>query len=160
MTCVASPVGYANGSALLVGAAVVRGGAGAVVVRGGAGFEVRGRDVLGAGDVEAGELGAAAADDVRAASPVGLPAVVDAHAVSTRTAPIAADRERTRTRPGCHVTPMRIRGWVVGASHCISATRLLSGMATHPAVGWPSVTCRNTALPAPGRTPVAELRVL
>jgi predicted NBD/HSP70 family sugar kinase len=52
-------------------------------------------------------------------------------------------RKTTNTRPGCHATPIRIRGWVDGASHCMIETRLLCGIATQPAVAAPSVTCRK-----------------
>jgi hypothetical protein len=81
--------------------------------------------------------------------------LLDVQAASGRAAVISAVTEQRtgrRTRPGCHEKPMRIRGWVDGASHRMIVTRLLIGIETQPAVGLPSVTCRKNALPPPCRT--------
>jgi hypothetical protein len=49
-------------------------------------------------------------------------------------APTAHVRKTTATHSGCHATPMRIRGWVDGASHCMIGTSRLCAIATQPAV--------------------------
>jgi hypothetical protein len=49
-------------------------------------------------------------------------------------------QRRPNMLPGCHATPMRMRGAAAGVSHCMIGTRLVCGIATHPAVGVPSVT--------------------
>ena len=59
-----------------------------------------------------------------------------------------------------YTTPIRMRGWVLGASHRNVLMTLVWGMATQPAVGCPSVTCRKNALPAPGLVPPGALGVL
>ncbi|MDT4891706.1 MAG: hypothetical protein QOE97_741 [Pseudonocardiales bacterium] len=103
-------------------------------------------EVCGAEDPvdAAGEL-AGGVDGVAA---TGLPACVEVHAVSITSAPaVTARTKRTGTGPECHATPMRILGWVAGVSHCMIDTRLPCGIATQPAVGPPSVTCRKNAEP-------------
>jgi hypothetical protein len=168
-TRVAVPVPYASGSA---------GGRG-VVVTGGGGGTGRLEVAAGVRGVERGvpaglllrvaavELGDVAGMEVllgvdgaalRAAG--WLPAELHAARVSSERATRMARRGATSTRPGCHATPMRMRGWAAGVSHRMIDTSVLCGIATHPAVGPPSVTCRKNALPAPARTPVGELRVL
>jgi hypothetical protein len=60
----------------------------------------------------------------------------------------AARRDELRgTGPGCHAVPIRMRGWVDGASQRISVTSFACGIATQPAVARPSVTCRKNAEP-------------
>ena len=55
----------------------------------------------------------------------------------------------TNTGPGSHATPIRILGCAAGVSQRMIETKSASGIATHPAVAEPSVTCRKKALPAP-----------
>ena len=55
---------------------------------------------------------------------------------------------------------MRMRGWADGVSQRMSVTSFDCAIATHPAVAYPSVTCRKNAEPAPCRTPPGALRVL
>ena len=78
-----------------------------------------------------------------------LPALPELHAPSS----IAQDPRRAAhldrlTPPECHVTPMRIRGCAAGVSQRMIVTRFDEGIDTHPAVAFPSVTCRKKALPA------------
>jgi hypothetical protein len=84
---------------------------------------------------------------------LGVPAVPDVQA-TTRAATARQDPktaalpERRLTPPECHAMPIKIRGWVPGVrNQCIRVTRLPCGIATQPAVGWPSVTCRKNAEP-------------
>jgi hypothetical protein len=89
------------------------------------------------------------------------PPLVHAVASNATQARAAALRRPARPiPPGCQTTPMRMRGWADGVSHRMRLTSLDCGMATQPAVGAPSVTCRKNALPAPCRTPPGALRVL
>jgi hypothetical protein len=78
----------------------------------------------------------------------GVPDVV-LHAASVSAARTnAARRDELRgTRPGCHAVPIKMRGWVDGASQRIRVTSLACGIATQPAVARPSVTCRKNAEP-------------
>ena len=109
-----------------------------------------GRDVVGVADedgaisvaLDGGGLTWATRDGVEPGS-----AVPDVHPATraAATSPAAAHR----TRPACHATPIRIRGWADGVSHRMIDTRLLCGIATQPAVDEPTDTCRKNALPAP-----------
>ncbi len=56
---------------------------------------------------------------------------------------------RCRTPSGCHVTPIRMRGCAFGVSQRSRLISFVRAIATHPAVGVPSVTCRKKALPLP-----------
>lgn len=60
----------------------------------------------------------------------------EVHAVASATQhPSAATILRCPTRPECHATPMRIRGWVAEVrNHFIKVTRFACGIATQPAV--------------------------
>lgn len=78
----------------------------------------------------------------------GVPGeVLHAARVSAASAHAARRDELRGTRPGCHADPIRMRGWVDGASQRIRVTSLLCGIATQPAVARPSVTCRKNAEP-------------
>lgn len=48
--------------------------------------------------------------------------------------------------------PVAILGCCAGSSHRMIDTSVEESMATHPAVGLPTLTCRKNALPAPGTT--------
>src|SRR5689334_20005963 len=49
-------------------------------------------------------------------------------------------------------TPIEMTGWVDGSSQRMITFKEFASTATQPAVGWPLVTCRKNAEPAPART--------
>jgi hypothetical protein len=121
----------------------------------GAAGVVLGRDDAG-GDEARGED--ADGDDVTGVVPAedapggvfapGVPGEVPHAARVSAASAHAARRDELRgTRQGCHAVPIRMRGWVDGASQRIRVTSLLCGIATQPAVARPSVTCRKNAEP-------------
>jgi hypothetical protein len=69
-----------------------------------------------------------------------------AEAASAVTAHRAPGRPRL-IRSACHAVPIRMRGCADGVSHRINPTSVVCGIATQPAVGAPSVTCRKNADP-------------
>jgi hypothetical protein len=121
--------------------------------------------VVGAGVLEVGGVLGAAATGLGVSVGVGVDdgscaELVEHAATSVAATASAAPIRRKPTRSGCHETPMRMRGCAEGVSQCINDTSFVCEIATHPAVGAPSVTCRKNALPAPRCTPPGALRVL
>ncbi|MDT4901771.1 MAG: hypothetical protein QOJ78_2701 [Pseudonocardiales bacterium] len=123
---------------------------------------------LGFGVTDGLELTAAGEADVDALA--GVVALAGGRGLVAEPEQPAAAREsrtsetksllRRAIAPGCHVTPMRIRGWVEGVSQRMIEMSLVCEIATQPAVARPSVTCRKNALPLPAFTPPGALRVL
>jgi len=149
----AVPVEYANGSPVEMGCGG-RCGVGRCVVGTGDGACVVLREGWGDWWRDDDDAAGAAAGLVLVAGGLdGVPrcAGVDVQAARlSRATPTSAHLRRpTSIPPGCHATPMRIRGCADGVSHCMIETRSLCGIATQPAVALPSVTCRKNALPAP-----------
>ena len=148
----AEAVGYVSGSPARAGATVVAGLTRATGATGATDFDVWGADGLGLGAAEL--VGAVLLGAVLLVVSCARVGVVAEQAVTAMAMAMTNGKRKDRpsTRLGCHAVPMRMRGWVAGFSQRMIVTRLLIGIATQPAVGVPSVTCRKNALPAPWRT--------
>ena len=146
MTCVAFAVPNGNGKVSSTLPAVA-GRGGAALGRCSCGVDADGPALaagLGDAEAESGRMDADGLPDT-AVLQAAIDAATTAVTASVRAAP--PGRRPPTTRPGCHETPMRIRGWADGTSQRMIVTKLLCGIATQPAVAYPSVTCRKNAEP-------------